>query len=1280
MVLDRKRIAQTAAAWRTALTSPFRAAFWRSRTSFGLAAAALSVVGIGLFVYPAHATSEIFTVVGLIIAWAMHYIVAFEGWVLIKIVGVLIWVAQYNGFVDANPVATGWFIVRDIVNMFFILVLLLIAFGTILGVEAYNYKKTLPKLLISAVVVNFTRTICGLLIDLSQVIMLTFVNGFSEAATGNFANAFRINKLLQAEKPTGGQQETEAMDLVAGWLLAGVLVGFAVVVVTVMTIVLIVRIIVLWVLVILSPLAFFLRAVPSGAATKYYGEWWSRFTAKVVAGPAIAFFLWLALLTTSGSGGVISQGKFDTNINVETGETASADVSSVGMFAGNDLAAFIIGICLMMVGLQAAQQMGGVAAQTVTGAPGKAWKAAKGAAKVAGRVAEKTPGLGAARDRGKEMALRGLSYVPGMKGTAMKALGEHRADVAKKGADASKWLSQLSPEERARMSRSMVPEALMSSSQRGIKREALKQHLDDVAKGKGVELRKGETKDSESYQQRVKAEYFRTRDQLESLGTRTFDKSVADHVTAANKKRPDLIVNPNETDPAKLKKQRDELRKVAMGLGVTQMQDMEAGAMSQEVMMFVSPKSLEKAMERMNASQLQALSKMGINDGMDANAIRTRQQELRMSRSEYLSDAERKNLMDGEKENFRRARVEEGGAGDPAAQMRAQERQRDALQRMMSLSGKELSDSEVLAAAAAVDGGAAMIQRGLASGELTVPAQQMADNQRLAQQVAEGMNASDIRNLPAELANVLREALARNNEDGHNSAKIVESGGRLGQALGQYDFDERSSDFGTVAGAEAFGEHFADNKDAWSQRIDAATLRRNGGTNDLAVGMVAKMDADDVLEMGAQNQQGAHAVIDSAVAIRAAVQDKDEKDRLVSDYRARMVKGGRSEGEADSLSQAYAARLDAAAAQADVLLRQVASTPSPLTAALKAAQTRQGKKAWQKEMSAREVEEAERKQQEKAERKQARQELYEEAHPEAKEKRLRKEEAARAKKEAAALRQEMEESYVPPSKAEERAGVAAAKAEVSAMEREEYELEHPEAAVARRKKEIAAQEKVERKRAAKEAGVQEKAARAAGEAMYAEQAAAYEAEEKERRQLSRTWGRRNPKPTPPAQPPAGPPPEAPPPAEEFVIERGQAAQASAQRAHSGAAAAAGGSSAAAEARIAGQAAAAAMEAVGEAQQQMAQEIVHAAEGLQTKGTEAAHTISETMARTAQEVGGALAGGAESAAASAGKVGEQAAGAVKAQTAAMKKAAEQVAEAEDKAKQAVEELKNRPKKT
>jgi hypothetical protein len=54
-----------------------------------------------------------------------------------------------------TPCSNGWVITRDIANMFFIVILLVIAFATILQIEQYNYKKWLPKLILMAILINF---------------------------------------------------------------------------------------------------------------------------------------------------------------------------------------------------------------------------------------------------------------------------------------------------------------------------------------------------------------------------------------------------------------------------------------------------------------------------------------------------------------------------------------------------------------------------------------------------------------------------------------------------------------------------------------------------------------------------------------------------------------------------------------------------------------------------------------------------------------------------------------------------------------------------------------------------------------------------------------------------------------------------------------------------------------------------------------------------------------------------------------------------------------------
>ncbi|GAG05001.1 unnamed protein product, partial [marine sediment metagenome] len=116
----------------------------------------------------ADASSPIYTALGYIL-YAVLWIV---GWFLAlcaKLLNATLNPALYN-FMDEGIVQAGWAIVRDICNLFFILILLIIAFATILRLEPYDIKKMLPKLLIIALLINFSKMICGLIIDFSQVL------------------------------------------------------------------------------------------------------------------------------------------------------------------------------------------------------------------------------------------------------------------------------------------------------------------------------------------------------------------------------------------------------------------------------------------------------------------------------------------------------------------------------------------------------------------------------------------------------------------------------------------------------------------------------------------------------------------------------------------------------------------------------------------------------------------------------------------------------------------------------------------------------------------------------------------------------------------------------------------------------------------------------------------------------------------------------------------------------------------------------------------------------
>ncbi|MBI5072134.1 hypothetical protein HZB93_04610 [Candidatus Falkowbacteria bacterium] len=270
------------------------------------------------------------------------------------VVGMLVDVAAYNSFLQATAVVTGWVIVRDVANMFFVLILLIISIATILRVEAYSYKKLLPKLLLMAVLINFSKTICGIIIDFAQVIMLTFVNAFQAAAGANFFQALGINQLFSFDNLAEGTAAAgQQWDLVGTALLAMIVVLVATITVGVLMVVLVARVVVLWTLIVLSPLAYLLASFPQGQT--YAKQWWDEFTKNVITGPILAFFIWLSLIVAGGGNAGAELGIDSTALDTANG------LGDVGKY--NNLSSLVVGVTLLLVGLMFTKKMGVVGSE-----------------------------------------------------------------------------------------------------------------------------------------------------------------------------------------------------------------------------------------------------------------------------------------------------------------------------------------------------------------------------------------------------------------------------------------------------------------------------------------------------------------------------------------------------------------------------------------------------------------------------------------------------------------------------------------------------------------------------------------------------------------------------------------------------------------------------------------------------------------------------------------------------------------------------------------------------
>ena len=182
-------------------------------------------------------------------------------------------------------VTMGWGIIRGLTNIFIVLGLVVIALATILRIESYQMKKTLPLLLIVALLINLTPMLCGLVIDASNIIMNHFLKG-GALLTEDF-----LSKLGIQITSLWNLKENPVNTLAKGILL----VGFNVIgglIFLLFAFLFLFRYIALWMLVILSPLALFCYIFP--ATKKMWDQWLNQFIQWCFIGIPAAFTVYLA--------------------------------------------------------------------------------------------------------------------------------------------------------------------------------------------------------------------------------------------------------------------------------------------------------------------------------------------------------------------------------------------------------------------------------------------------------------------------------------------------------------------------------------------------------------------------------------------------------------------------------------------------------------------------------------------------------------------------------------------------------------------------------------------------------------------------------------------------------------------------------------------------------------------------------------------------------------------------------------------------------------------------
>lgn len=238
----------------------------------------------------------------------------------ISVVSFATWVSEVGG------IEIAWTVIRDFANMTFIFMLLYMSISTILQLDSYNMKRSLARLVIVALLINFSLFATKVVIDTSNIIANQFYEGIISKNTargadgeldGTFAKLnngvsgaitqytgvttiFKINEAFNEDGSiiAGGQLDSGKI-IIAG-ILGTILILVLAFVFFAGAILLILRIISLVILMITSPIAFVAMAFPNAKA--YSNRWWKELLKQSFFAPAYFALLFMTVLIISSNG------------------------------------------------------------------------------------------------------------------------------------------------------------------------------------------------------------------------------------------------------------------------------------------------------------------------------------------------------------------------------------------------------------------------------------------------------------------------------------------------------------------------------------------------------------------------------------------------------------------------------------------------------------------------------------------------------------------------------------------------------------------------------------------------------------------------------------------------------------------------------------------------------------------------------------------------------------------------------------------------------------------
>jgi len=306
-------------------------------------------------------------------AWMLGVVGSFLNWVMLVTV---FHYATYFG--NSQGLLIAWSILRDLGNILLLFGFIFIGLQTILNIGHFSVGKALARLVIFAILINFSLFVSSAIVDVSNVFAATMYDVASEGdcrtagATDSCVGYGIAGKVLEASgmsdifRIRDSANQLGAIITGDGYRALAMHGGMAIFMV-IMTITLgaaaimfVIRAIVLMILLVLSPLGFAGMALPQ--FEEQSGKWWKMLISQSFFAPLYILFILVGLKIMEGARATFNSG--DANL---TDALMSSNTSTGGIFL-----IFALMIGFMIAAMQLAKNMGAVGASfavnTATGA------------------------------------------------------------------------------------------------------------------------------------------------------------------------------------------------------------------------------------------------------------------------------------------------------------------------------------------------------------------------------------------------------------------------------------------------------------------------------------------------------------------------------------------------------------------------------------------------------------------------------------------------------------------------------------------------------------------------------------------------------------------------------------------------------------------------------------------------------------------------------------------------------------------------------------------------